>query len=136
MPGMSAIDYLKMPPPTPSIQSSPISHSTHHANPPATLSANDQIKLCSIKYKIMKRLSEMFQLTNLMSPFKNMVILQFLCLLVEKYKHDPDHPNLVRLHGIMDNAFRTATVSLSAMDECIYLCNNPRIVEAIYLFTQ
>ncbi len=84
----------------------------------------------------MKRLSEMFQLTNLMSPFKNMVILQFLCLLIEKYKHDPDHPPLVRLHGIIDNAFRTATVSLSAMDECIYLCNNPKILEAIYYFTQ
>jgi hypothetical protein len=84
----------------------------------------------------MKRLSDMFQLPNLMSPFKNIVILQFLSLLIEKYKHDPDHQILVRLHGIMDNAFRTATISLSAMDECIYLCNNPKIVEAIYFFTQ
>lgn len=139
MSGMSAIDYLKMPPPTPSIQSTPISHSTHPKTPqppPATLSINDQIKLCSLKYKIMKRLTDMFQLPNLMSPFKNIVILQFLCLLIDRYKQDADHANLVRLHALMDNAFRTTTISISAMDECIYLCNNPRIVEAIYYFTQ
>lgn len=132
MSGMSAIDYLKMPPPTPSIQAPPISN---HA--PATLSTNDQLKLCSMKYKIMKNLVDMFQLSNLVvSPFKNMVILQFLCVLIDKHKHDPDHPFLVRLHGIMENAFRTTSVALSAMDECIYLCNNPRVIEAIYLFTQ
>lgn len=140
MSGMSAIDYLKMPPPTPSIQSPPISHPPPSpavaATPTPQLSTNDQMKLCSMKYKIMKNLSVMFQLPNLVSPFKNMVILQFLCMLIDKHKHDPDQPMLVRLHAIMDNAFRTASISLSAMDECIYLCNNPRIVEAIYLFTQ
>jgi hypothetical protein len=142
---MSINEYLKMPPPTPSIQSPPIN--SHHKSPqsqntqippippPPQLSFNDQIKMLSMKYKIAKNFSEMFQLNNMVSPFRNMLILQFLGVLIEKYKNDPDHLALIRLHGIIDSAFRTTCVSFPSMDECIYLCNNPRVIEAIYHFT-
>jgi hypothetical protein len=127
---MSINEYLKIPPPTPSIQSPPVSQH------PPQLSLNDQIKMCSMKYKITKNFAEIFQLNNMVvSPIRNMLVLHFMCLLIEKYKNDPDQPLLVRLHGIIDSAFRTTSISLSLVDECIYLCNNPRVVEAIYLFT-
>jgi hypothetical protein len=127
---MSINEYLKIPPPTPSIQSPPVSQH------PPQFSLNDQIKLCSMKYKITKNFAEMFKLSNLViSPFRNMLILHFMVLLIEKYKNDPDQPLLVRLHGIIDSAFRTTSISLPLVDECIYHCNNPRVIEAIYLFT-
>jgi hypothetical protein len=119
---MSAVDYLKMPPQPPSIQSPPITQ------PPAQLSTNDQIKMFSMKHKIMKNFVDMFQINNIaVSPYS---------LLIEKYKNDSDQHLLVRLHGFMESAFRTTTVTIGAMDECVYLLSNPRIVEAIYMFTQ
>ena len=129
---MSAVDYLKMPPPAPVTQpQSPPSSSS------APLSLNDQIKMCAMKHKIMKNFAEMFQLANIVvSPFKNALAIQFLCILIEKYKNDMDHGILVRLHGIIDNAFRTTSVTLAAIDECVYLLTNPKIVEAVYMFTQ
>jgi hypothetical protein len=144
---MSINEYLMIPPPPPSIQSSPISH-THQQQPqmsasaspsssPIPLSLNDQIKLCSMKYKIIRHFSEMFQLNNVMgSPIKNMLIFQFLGILIEKYQSDPDHVFLVRLHGLLDTSIRTATITLCAIEECIYLCNNPRVIETIYIFTK
>ncbi len=130
---MSINDYLKIPPPSPSIQSQPVNQPPPH---PTHLSINDQIKMCSMKYKIIKNFAEMFQPTNLsISPIKNILILSFLAMLVEKFKNDPDQPLLIRLHGIVDNTFRTTTVSLPLIDECVYLCNNPRVIESIYLFT-
>jgi hypothetical protein len=132
---MSINEYLKIPPPTPSIQSPPVSQHQQSQHPPQ-LSLNDQIKMCSMKYKISKNFAEMFQLSNMVvSPFRNMLVLHFMCLLIEKYKNDPDQPLLVRLHGIIDSAFRTTSISLSLVDECIYLCNNPKVIEAIYIFT-
>jgi hypothetical protein len=128
---MSAVDYLKMPPQPPSIQSPPITQ------PPAQLSTNDQIKMFSMKHKIMKNFVDMFQINNIaVSPYRNAMTLQFICLLIEKYKNDSDQHLLVRLHGFMESAFRTTTVTIGAMDECVYLLSNPRIVEAIYMFTQ
>jgi hypothetical protein len=135
---MSINEYLKIPPPSPSIQSPPISQNNNstHTNTPPQLSINDQIKICSMKYKITKNMSDMFQLTNLsVSPFRNTYILHFLCLLIEKYKNDSDQHILVRLHGIIESTFRTNTISINLIDECIYLLTNPRVVESIYLFT-
>lgn len=125
---MSINEYLKIPPTPPSIQSQPVN--SHQ------LSSNDQIKMLTMKYKISKNFTEMFQLYAISGhPFRNMLILQFMCVLIEKYKNDPDQPILIRLHSIIDTAIRSSTISVSLMDECIYMCNNPRIIESIYLFT-
>ena len=144
---MSINEYLRIPPPTPSIQTPPIGQQQQPPLPPQpqqppphptshSLSLNDQIKMCSMKYKITKHLADMFQTSNLMaSPVRNMLVLQFLSMLIEKYKNDPDQVCLARLHGLMDTAFRTTSISILAIDECVYLCNNPRVIEAIYLFT-
>lgn len=130
MSGMPAIDYLKIPPPPPSIQSTPV-----NSPPPPQLSSNDQMKMLTMKYKITKNFAEMFQPSTIGYPFRNMLILQFMCVLIDKYKNDQDQPILIRLHSIMDAAIRSSPVSVSLMDECIYLCNNPRVIEAIFLFT-
>jgi hypothetical protein len=137
---MSINEYLKIPHPTPSIQTPPIpqTHTSSQSQAqPQSLTINDQIKMCSMKYKITKNIAEMFHSKNIgISPFRNMLVLHFLCLLIEKYKNDADHMLLSRLHGIMDASFRTNTISIHAMDECVYLFNNPRVVESLYLFTQ
>ncbi len=133
---MSINEYLKIPPPSPPSIQSPTAHQHTPPTHPHQLSINDQIKMCSMKYKIIKNFADMFQANAIsVSPFKNTILLHFFYLLIEKYKNDPDHPLLVRLHGVIENIFRTNTISLSLMDECIYLCNNPRVIEAIYIFT-
>jgi hypothetical protein len=134
---MSVQEYLRIPPPTPSIQAPPVMQSQPQTPPMShSLSLNDQIKMCSMKYKITKNFAEMFNLNNLMvSPIRNMLFLQFLGLLIEKYKNEPDQAYLIRMHGLMDTAFKTTSISILAIDECVYFCNNPRVIEAIYLFT-
>jgi hypothetical protein len=126
---MSINEYLHIPSPG----TTPPSPTTAPMPPPHTLSINDQIKLCGIKYKIMKNIEETLRKSAFHThTFQSMTILQYIGLLIEKYKNEQDQALLRRLYGLIDNSIKLYTTCIIQIEECIYLCNNPRIIDALH----
>ena len=132
---MSINEYLHIPtagttPPSPTAPISGLPPPPPHTS---TFSINDQLKLCGIKYKIMKNIEETLRKSFLHThAFQSLMILQYIGLLIEKHKNEHDQALLRRLYGLIENSMKLCTLCIPQIEECIYLCNNPRIIDALH----